>query len=351
MNNAVPKSLLLLLTALLAANPAAAQDAARPAKIFAGDTVMAVTIDGPWKAIARNKDRDNTWPGTFRYPASDGTQVSIEVTITTRGLTRKRVCDFPPLRLDFDKESAKNTAFRGAGSLKLVTHCFTNQRYERYPVKEYLAYQLYNRVTDMSFRVQGLDIAYSDGLDDDKPLRRFGFLIEDPDDVARRNGLVKVTVEETMPGRLDAAQTSRYMLFQYLISNLDWSVLGGPPGSDCCHNARLIGSGPDAAVLYPVPYDLDSSGLVDAHYATPADGLPVRNVRQRLFRGFCAHNDALPAALDEYRGLRNEFISIINAQPRLDERERRRSVDYLGGFYNDLQSDADLRRISGNCRG
>ena len=67
----------------------------------------------------------------------------------------------------------------------------------------------------------------------------------------------------------------------------------------------------------------------------------MRNVRQRLFRGFCAHNEALPAVLEEYRGLRGEFIAVINGQPRLDERERRRSAELPAGL---LQRSAERRR-------
>jgi hypothetical protein len=351
MNKPLPKLLLPLLL-MFAAVQAVAQDAGKPAKIFSSDDIIAASLEGPWRSIARQKEADKAWPGTFRYRAEDGSEITIPVSITTRGLTRKRVCDFPPLRLDFDKEAAKGTAFRGAGSLKLVTHCFNSERYERYPVKEYLGYRLYNLVTDMSFRVQGLDISYKEGPDDDKPQQRFAFLIEDPDDVAERHGLLKVTVEETSPARLDAMQTSRYMLFQYLIGNLDWSVLGGPAGANCCHNARLIGAGPQATALYPVPYDLDSSGLVDAHYARPADSLPVRNVRQRLFRGFCAHNDALPAALEEFRQLRGPIMDLAGTQPQLEEKERERAVKYLQGFYSDLEDEKDLKRkLIDNCRG
>ncbi len=44
---------------------------------------------------------------------------------------------------------------------------------------------------------------------------------------------------------------------------------------------------------YSVPYDFDSSGLVNAHYAAPPEGLRVRNIRQRLYRGFCAFKDEI----------------------------------------------------------
>lgn len=336
---------------LLNAPVADAQEAEKPAKIFTSDAVIAATIDAPWREISRFKERDTAWPGTFSFQTASGERKTIPVSITTRGLTRKRICDFPPLRLDFDKEASKGTAFRGAGNLKMVTHCFYHNRYEDYYVKEYLGYKLYNRVTDMSFRVQGLDVNYIDGSDDRKPTERFAFLIEDPDDVAKRNDLKKLDITEANPKLLDARQTTRFMLFQYLIGNLDWSVLSGP-GKRCCHNARLIGSSDSANVVYPVPYDLDSSGLADTHYAAPPKNLRVRTVKQRLFRGFCDHNDQIPATVKQYQLLRGEFEELIRSEPRLDAREKKKALDYVGDFYEVLDSEKAMdRRLSGSCRG
>lgn len=343
---------LLLATALLHGNCAQAQEEPKPAKIFSSDQVLKVTMSGPWRDIARYKERDSAWPGTFSYVSDSGQTVTLPISITTRGLTRKRVCDFPPLRIDFDKAAAKGTAFRGAGSLKLVTHCFTQSRYAGYYVKEYLGYQFYNRVTEMSFRVQGLDVTYRDSEDDRKPLERFAFLIEDPDEVAKRNGLKKLTITEANPSLLDSEQTTRYVMFQYLIGNLDWSVLGGPGGDRCCHNTRLLGTGNDATTVYPVPYDLDSSGLVDSHYAAPPKKLRVRTIKQRLFRGFCDHNESIPGVVEEFKRLKNDFAQLVEDQPRLDGKEKKKTQAYIDDFYEVLDSEKAMeRRFTGSCRG
>ncbi len=323
----------------------------KPAKIFTSNEVIKARVEGPWRLIMRDKDKDKSWPGVFRYMGADGQEVSIPIEITTRGLTRKRVCDFPPLRLDFDKEAAKGTAFRGAGNLKLVNHCKQSQKYEQFYIKEFLSYQIYNLVTDKSYRVQGLDLAYAKDADDNKPIERFAFLIEDPDDVAKRNGLEKLAVNYIEPGQLDAMETSRFMLFQYLIANLDWSVLSGSK-DDCCHNARLIGAGEEVIPMYGIPYDLDSSGLVDASYAGPPLGMPVRNVRERLYRGFCIHNDTVIPALEEYRAKRTDFEALFDSETRLEERQRETALEFIAEFYTMLATDGDAtRELIGNCRG
>ncbi|MEJ2535246.1 MAG: hypothetical protein P8008_07225 [Gammaproteobacteria bacterium] len=340
---------LFLLPTLLCTAAAHGQD--KPPKIFSDESVYEVRIEAPWSAIARQKERERSWEGRFRYSDRDGRAIDIPVTITTRGLTRLRVCDFPPLRLDFDKEAAKGTAFRGAGNLKMVTHCFRGSKFEQYYVKEYLSYRMYNRITERSYRVQGLDVSYAKDADDKRPLERFAFLVEDPDDVAKRNGLQKLDIDETVPSELDPRETARFTLFQYLIANLDWSALGGPKPR-CCHNARLIGTAPGQPPYIPIPYDLDSSGLVDAHYAAPPEGVRARNVRQRIYRGFCAHNDELPAVLDEFRALRPEFEALFENESRLDARPRGDALRFIGQFYGTLEDPGDVQRLLiDNCRG
>jgi len=350
MNQTIQTILAALLLAA-ASSAAADEDDGKPPKIFTTDEVIAVTLEAPWDDISRQRRSDRTWAGTVGFTSANGRRVSIPVTISRRGLTRLRICDFPPLRLDFDKEASKGTEFRSAGNLKLVTHCFRQDRYAQYYIKEYLAYRIYNRVTPLSFRVQGLDIEYAEPGGQAGPGRYFGFLIEDPDDVAERNGMQKLDVEETVPSQLEPTATSRFMLFQYLIANLDWSVLSGP-GSRCCHNARIVSPDGVAGPYYVIPYDLDSSGLVNAHYAAPPKNLRVRSVRQRLYRGFCAHDDAVPAALGEFRALRAEIMALVENEPHLDARNRSDAVRFLEGFYQYLEDDGDVqKRLIDNCRG
>lgn len=339
----------LMLTPFLICLAADSVAADKPPKIFTTDAVIAATIEAPWREITRARE-NRTWKGQFKYAGANG-PVSLPVGISLRGLTRRRVCDHPPLRIAFDKESARGTEFRGAGKLKMVTHCFRSTRYAQYYIKEYLSYKMYNLVTPMSFRVQGLDVSYVDTADNDEPMDRFAFLIEDPDDVAKRNDLKRLNIDRTIPGHLDPQVTSGFMLFQYLVSNLDWSVLSGPSGR-CCHNARIIGASKEADVLFPVPYDLDASGLVNTHYAAPPDNLRVRDVKQRLFRGFCAHNEAVPAALEEFRALREDILGLVAKEPRLDNRNRKSALRFIEGFYADLETEKDVRkRLIDNCRG
>ena len=314
---------------------------------------MTVTLKGPWRRITRRVAKPETYPGELIYSDASGQQHGIEIGITTRGLTRRdTVCDFPPLKLWFAKDQRRGTAFRGQASLKMVTHCKTSRSYEQYYIKEYLSYRIYNLITPYSFRARPMMVTYLDTERDSKGYERFGFLIEDVDDMAERNGVKELEIPRISHRKLDPDETSNYMLFQYLIGNLDWSATGGRDPEECCHNSKLIGQSPDKTPVFAIPYDLDSSGLVDTPYAAPPQRLPVRNIRQRLYRGFCIHNQAVPAALGRFRDQRQNIIELFNAETLLSYKVRSRALKFLDGFYHALaNSDAVDKLLIGKCRG
>ncbi len=118
-------------------------------------------------------------------------------------------------------------------------------------------------------------------------------------------------------------------LFGYFIGNTDFSLRQGP-GEDCCHNAVPIQIGDS---IFPVPYDFDAAGLVDPPYAAPASNLSIRRVTQRLYRGYCEHNDELDAAIALFLRKRAEVQLLID---RFDDIPGFRARDvsaYLGKFY------------------
>ncbi len=325
----------------------------KPPKLFEDNSEMQVTLAGPWRRIKKNIKEDNLYPAKLTYTAADGGQQTLDVEVAPRGITRRlRVCDFPPLKVHFDKEQTKGTEFRGNKSLKLVTYCDTNSKYQQYYVKEFLAYRIYNLVTDYSFRVRPMMIEYKDSERDDDTLRRFSFMIEDLDEVADRNDLEKLSVVEISHVHLDSAEVSKFSLFQFLIGNLDWSAIDGPGDEDCCHNSKLIGKDNETIPKYGIPYDFDATGLVDAHYAAPPEGLNVRTIRQRLYRGFCFANDQLPQAMALFNEKKPEILALFENDPHLNDKTRKKAIKYVEDFYKIINDPKQFeKQISGKCRG
>ncbi|MGD9021973.1 MAG: hypothetical protein PVF46_09255 [Lysobacterales bacterium] len=352
MRNCKRVTALVAMICLVCAMPSVAKDA-KPPKLFSEAGEMTVTLTGPWRRIKRNIKKDDLYPAQLAYMGADGQQHTFDVKVAPRGLTRRlKVCDFPPLKVHFDKEITKDTEFRGDKSLKLVTYCDTPGKYEQYYIKEFLAYRIYNLITEYSFRVRPMMITYQDSEKRKDSLTRFSFLIEDLDEVADRNDLEKLSVAQISHKHLDAAEISKFSLFQYLIGNLDWSAFDGPGDDDCCHNSKLIGKDNESIPKYGIPYDFDSSGLVDAHYAMPPSGLGVRNVRQRLYRGFCFANDALPGAVELFNRKKPDIMALFHDNRHLSDRVREQAIKYIEEFYETINDPKEFgREITGKCRG
>ncbi len=334
----------------LAQQADAAAKPAKPDKLFASEDTLDITLHLPWRKLVRDVENQQAYPAVIEFTDSLGQPNRIELSAERRGLTRQRVCKYPPIKLRFDKQSVKGTMLRGQKSIKMVTHCDKGDRYEQYYIKEMLAYRMYNLVTERSFKVRPLAVSYVDSGSGSRQDPRFGFLIEDDSDVAKRNGLERLDLAEIEPEQLESSEASLFALFQYLIANVDWSALGGPDENKCCHNAKLMGTETDGNV-FAIPYDFDSSGLVDAHYAAPNEHLPINNVTQRLYRGFCVHNPSLAAARQKYLDLEPQIYALVEQEPRLSTRSRKNMTRYLGEFFHVLRDESKYQKfIIGKCR-
>lgn len=345
--------IVFIFASVLLATPVAtfAEDQ-KPPRLFEETSEMQVTLTGPWRRIGKNVKKDRLYPATLSWSDRHGVQQTINVEVAPRGISRRlRTCDFPPLKIHFNKEQAKGTEFRGNGSLKLVTYCDINTRYQQYYVKEFLAYRIYNLVTDMSFRVRPMMIDYKDS-ERNHSITRFGFMIEDLDDVARRNDLQKLDIPKTSYQSLDPAEINKLSLFQFMIGNVDYAAYDGPEQDECCHNTKLIGSGDDEVPKYSIPYDFDSSGLVDAHYAAPPVALKLRNIRQRLYRGFCFAGDQMPQTVTLFNEKRPEILALFRNDPHLDDKSRKKALNYVEEFYEIVNDPKQFKKqITDKCRG
>jgi hypothetical protein len=343
------------LVGLLAAVPAIAADApagtgGRLGKLFDSEETLSVTLTAPWREFIAGKGAKKRVTGTLEYGDDAGAKHVMPVAFEPRGHLRLSVCKRPPIRLILDKDAAEGTPFRGNRSLKLVTHCGNGERYEQYLAREMLAYRIYNLVTERSFRVRSLAVTYVEtgGNAADGP--HVGFLVEDDGALAKRNRLEKSALPRIGLEQVEPREASRFALFEYLIGNTDFAQLNGPTPERCCHNSVLLAGAPESR-FYTVPYDFDSSGLVDADYAAPAPGLKIRSNRERVYRGFCAFNATLPAARAELLQLQPRILDLARAESRFTAGSRQSVVDYLTGGFDVLRSDEEFERdVIARCR-
>ncbi len=315
---------------LLASSAATAK---QPTPLFASDTPIKITIQGPISNLVSNRS-ETPRPATL---IADG--VSYPITLMPRGITRlkKETCDFPPLRVEFTQPPSAGSLFQGQHRLKLFVHCKRSPDFQQKVLLEYSGYRLYNLMTPISFRARLANIDYAEP--DGRPyISRIGFFLEDVSDVAKRNGMKVARLGALVPlQQIDPAAGARFAIFEYMISNYDWSMHAGPQGEPCCHNSRLLTAVPDGP-LTPTPYDFDFSGLVEAPYAGPPEGVPIDNLRQRNYRGYCAHMDQARAFAAQLAPRRAQFLGVFAGVPGLDGRNQSRAAAFIDGFFNDLDS-------------
>ena len=320
------------------------------ARLFASHDIFGLTLEfDQGSVLAERKGASAYQPAVVTYTDAAGEQVRLEIEARTRGRHRRerRTCTFPPLRLNFVTKQAKGTVFAKQDKLKLVTHC--KNAYEQLVLKEYLLYRAYNLLTDRSYRVRFVEITYVDSAQNRAPVSRYAFFIEDKESMAERNGFIAVEEPEVGFDELANADLNRVEVFQYMVGNTDWSAIRGAVDDDCCHNTTPI-RGDNGAVV-SVPFDFDLAGAVDAPYATPNPDLGIRNVRQRLYRGYCGPKAQLESSLQAFRTRKEAIYALYKSHPRLDSSRAAEMVDYLDEFYETIEDPNMVeRRLIRRCR-
>jgi hypothetical protein len=325
----------------------AGADSAALAPLFQSDDILSLTLSAPLSTLFRNRGDDAPeFPAQLTVASPDGQPRTLDLAIQLRGITRRSrsVCSFPPIRLDFPKDSVAGTLFEGQNRLKLVTHCRERDEYEQYVVMEYLLYRTLNAITDVSFRVRLAQMTYRDSEQPgDDPITRLGFLIEDDDDLAARLGFQVLSLPAINPTDLDPTELANVELFQYLIGNTDFSAFRHATGQEeCCHNAKLIGH--PAGPVFSVPYDFDYAGVIDARYAVVSEKLPIRGVTERLYRGRCWPGESWDRTIRLFREKRETIYELFRRQPQLEPERLKRTLEYFDEFYDTIDDARQTAR-------
>ena len=338
-----------MLFALFALSPllAQAQDAAPPPPLFATPTPLAFTLEADLRRLLRDRGDDRKEHGaTLRYVAEGGDTVSLHVDLRTRGIFRLKQCAFPPLRLDFPASRVKGTVFAGQDKLKLVTHCRGSQSpYEQNILQEYALYRIFNVLTDRSLRARLAHVTYRDSTGHDEPLTRYGVLLENEAQMARRLGLTVITSTKVHDLLIEPEDGVLVAVFQYLIGNTDWSTWG-------LHNITIVrDTAGGGEALFAIPYDFDFAGVISAPYAVPAPQLAIKTVRERQYRGFCQPDAVVLSVLARFRAAKDSIYAVYRSVPDLSARNVKQALDYFDAFYRTINDPRAVpREFARGCR-
>jgi hypothetical protein len=316
-------------------------------RLFRSEDLLEFAITADFAAVNRdrNPESERTFPATLEYSAPQGGTAAAPIQIRTRGHSRRnpRTCSFAPLRLEFDKPTMKGTVFAGHNAIKLGTHCRETDDYEQYVLREYAVYKVFNRLTPRSFRARLARVTYISDRNKRTIGVRHGLLIEDDDDVAERM-LGRIVSVPGVPFRaLDLETLTRMTIFEFMIGNTDYSAAAQ-------HNVRLVQT--REGRRFPVPYDFDYSGLVDAVYSVPDKRLGIADVRDRLYRGPCRTVEEFEPFFAEFRAARADILNIYATLPGMSDGYRREAARYLDEFYRLIDRPRDVKRaFVDDCNG
>lgn len=305
-------------------------------KFFAEEKpIKAVLSTGMNRLLSGKMKEKDSMGGNFSFFIIDSGNKKEKVGVTVRGNYRRKNCLIPPIKLEF-KQSKSNYA--ALGSLKLVSVCQPGSDYIDYLLTEYLVYKMYNLLTEKSFRVRLLELTYQDSTGKRKDLTYPAFLIEDTKDMAKRNNMIEWKDWSVGTEQTNREQMTLVAIFEYMIGNTDWSV-------PVRHNIRLIyDKDKQASNPYPVPYDFDYCGIVNASYAVPYEMLNLENIKQRLYRGYPRTMEELTKVLDLFREKKEQLYCLVKNFDKLSMSKKKEIISYLDEFYSIINNSKEVER-------
>ena len=342
---------LLLLTFILGTTASGASEAGKTAPLFTSNDILDVTIRAPFTTIMRERSVDEDLPATLTYTDGEAGEITVELGIRARGRFRRQTdtCKWAPLRLNFKKSTVKKTVFAGSDKMKLVTHCRKGAVvYPQALQSEYLAYRIFNTLTDASFRVRMLRVTYVDSDKKDRESIKYAFVIEHKNQVAKRIDLELNEVPRTEIEFLNARHTNLSSLYQYLIGNTDFSPIRAAPGLPCCHNYVLFGN--EKGSILPIPYDFDMAGFVDAPHSAPSANFKLKNVRQRLYRGRCKNNQHVAESVQAFVERKGAIYDLVTSNELYKTSTRKETLSFIDDFYKVIESPEQVEsRLIDKC--
>ncbi len=269
--------------------------------------------------------------------------ISLEVKLTARGNFRRtrETCYFPPLRVEFDKDTPSGLLFSGMKDIKMVTHCRDRILNQRYLLEEYLIYKLYNLFTDLSYKVRLAEVTYIDTEGKIKPIHQFAFFIEPTGKMAERNGGREIELKGIPLNHVNHPLTNLFTVFQYFIGNTDWSIR-------VLHNVKLVSFSSEPMAI-PVPYDFDFSGAIHTYYSIPDSALGIASVRVRLFRSNCRKVEELETTFDLFREKKQQVYDLYLNFPYLEEKRVKKILKYYDKFYETINDEKEVRKAFERC--
>ena len=278
------------------------------------------------KVLNDRSENPEYLPALLVHRKSETQIRAFNIKIKARGRTRRitEVCEFPPLKLNFEKKSTKNTVFEGQDKIKMVTHCRNEEGFQNFSMLEYFTYKTFNQLTDNSYKVRLVNVIYRDTKQKYADIQKSGFFIEDDEMMAERIGGALSDKKIWSSDSCDQKAVNILALFQFMIGNTDWWI-------HTRHNVDIVAT--DNEVLIPVPFDFDYAGIINTPYAVPSSQMPIRHVKDRFLKASCKTMDDYSAEINHFNQQREHIYLTLADLNTLDKKHKKIATKYLDEFF------------------
>jgi hypothetical protein len=306
-------------------------------RFWESSTPFELTLSTNLKQINNDTGDPGPWRAATVSYTSDGAVKTHPARIRTRGRSRLKICDrFPPIWLDFSSEDVKGTELKHLNRFKLVSPCKFAPDYERYVLGEYNVYRIHALFTTVSHRTRLIKLTVKDSANGKEAFSKYAFALEDIDEVAERLNGQKLAVTGLMNTDLEPRQTALMGLLAYMVANTDFSF-------SARHNLEFINK---TGVIYPIIFDYDQAGVVNAAYAIPDPSLGIQKVSERVYRGLCVPPDTLRKVLAEIKAKRPEIEALYkdDVGKAMGGAMSGYALRFLGGFFSDIENERRVQK-------
>ncbi len=303
----------LLLLIVLGTSSLIAQDSIFD--LFPADSIIKVEIKTNLKKLVKEKSNPVYQDAVFTIVSGAHTGKTYNIKVKPRGNARRKICQYPPIKFKFPKSDFT------FNKVKWVGVCRDNKQMKEILLKEYLAYKLYNVLTDYSYKVRLLQVDFKAPEAVNASLSAYGFFVEPTQELAQRTETKHYEPRTVKTQLLDRYHYPLLSVFEYLIGNTDWHM-------DSKHNVKFLRSSKLQTII-PVPYDFDYSGIVDAPYSVPHETIPIKNVKERYNKSHCLTDEECKEVCKLICSQKENLYACIVNFDLLSERVRKIMYGYL----------------------
>jgi len=196
---------------------------------------------------------------------------------------------------------------------------------------------MYNLLTPISLKARLANITWIDPNNPKFAITRPAFWTQDESDMAKTLRGKILMQQGGHSEEMEPKQMTLTEMFQYMIGNTDFSL-------SYLHNYRIIQTD-TSTNWYPMAYDFDWSGLVDAPYANPDYRLGIKRTTDRLYRGGCHDPAVLDAEVGVFKAKKDSIYGTLREIKGLTPARLKEAEEFLDEFYKDLNDPGTVKHV------